>query len=559
MGFKQFSIGDFKEAMAKGNIEHGVFFNPQSGKMVELIGYSSTDKKNNKLGKASKNWKSIRKNMLKKNLLDEVKEIDASVEKLSKLPFRELRDKRRAAGVKVRAGRTKKGALEPLSEPEQKLHKEHDPSFDKKKKSSAPVKPVVTGTSQEPKKEPKIVSKEVAPGKVVAKEVLSDTKAPNTDKQRAQVEKESIERLKKQREGHKFRYGDIGGKKTLDKNAGNIRQKITMEVNEKEQDKLQEKRTEVENPEEDIPAHQTEDTHHKVGGEDFSQLDKFEGDKPFGGAGLVGQTGFSKGHHKFRGRDTEPTDALPSVSESQVDIPRDTEVVEIEKGGIQPMISGGFSQEQEISMEMRKRIRKTDRDLKVEIDCFRQLFKDLIKDPLFLALNGTSLDGKSITQLRRIHEQYSELIRGYYEKGRGLKIGVIVDPQVLNLNLLGLQQMFSNQMDNTNRVVRSSAESKSSMGKKMEGGRVIGSSDSHEPSKKIMVGDIHYARGGLAVSQQKPPPKEMRGLAKGLDLNSRQNHEVSIGKKAVPTSFINFKNYKMPARRETHVKIKIGK
>jgi hypothetical protein len=337
----------------------------------------------------------------------------------------------------------------------------------------------------------------------------------------------------------------------LDANAGNIRLNIKLPKEEKAEQVKEDKVEKVSQPEPEPPAVQLEDTHVAPATASLPVAEQM-GEPVIGEGPLLGQTG-GKG---IRGRRIEDVVEEPSVS--QVDIPRDTEVVEIEREP-EPMISGAFKQEQEISMEMRSRIKKTERDLKIEINCFRALYKDLIKDPLFLSLNSQSLDGKSITQLRSMHEQYSEIIRGYYEKGRGLKIGVIVDPQVLNLNLMGLQQMFSNQMDSSNRIVRSSANMPQKVAQ-AQGGRVVKSSEVHEPTKATMVGDIHYVRGGLAVSQQKPPQREMRGLSKGLDLNRRQNIEVSIGKRAVPKSFVNYKNYMVPARREMmNTNIKIGK
>ena len=495
MAYRKFSQDDFKDALSKSDIKHGSFFNPKTGKNVELVGHSSAEKKANKPGKPSKSWKTISRNMLKKDLLSEVKEIDEALKKLSAMPYKELSKMRKDNGVKIRAPRKKKNKIPKEMEGQDK--------------------------PEPPKEEPK----DPVPANL-PKEEKENPKAKEQDKEQP----------------------------SLDANAGNIRLNITLPKEEKAEQVKEEKINKVVEPEPEPPAVQLEDTHVAP---DTASLPVAEqrGDPVIGEGPLLGQTG-AKG---IRGRRIEDVvEEEPSVS--QVDIPRDTEVVEIEREP-EPIISGAFKQEQEISMEARSRIKKTERDLKIEINCFRALYKDLIKDPLFLSLNSQSLDGKSISQLRGMHEQYSELIRGYYEKGRGLKIGVIVDPQVLNLNLMGLQQMFSNQMDSSNRIVRSSANMPVAQREaQQQGGRVVKSSEVHEPTKATMVGDIHYVRGGLAVAQQKPPEREMRGLSKGLDLNRRQNIEVSIGKRAVPKSFVNYKNYMVPARREMmNTNIKIGK
>lgn len=45
-------------------------------------------------------------------------------------------------------------------------------------------------------------------------------------------------------------------------------------------------------------------------------------------------------------------------------------------------------------------------------------------------------------QLRKIHEDYTEEVRSYYEESRGLRIGVIIDPAKFGINIGSLTSML---------------------------------------------------------------------------------------------------------------------
>eukprot|EP00942_MAST-04A_sp_MAST-4A-sp1_P006943 g6943.t1 len=120
----------------------------------------------------------------------------------------------------------------------------------------------------------------------------------------------------------------------------------------------------------------------------------------------------------------------------------------------------------DVEKENKDRVNKSHHKLMLEIKCYREIFKSKIKTKKFKNLGLLSLKGKSISDIRKIHKAYSDEVRHYYNGQHGLRVGVIVDPAVLGLNLQALQGIMAPRVPSYAPVIDA--------GRKQEGFEMVG-------------------------------------------------------------------------------------
>jgi hypothetical protein len=198
--------------------------------------------------------------------------------------------------------------------------------------------------------------------------------------------------------------------------------------------------------------------------------------------------------------------------------------------GIQPAAAApmGFDARSMAEDEQRQRMKKTIKQLKVEITCFRELYKSKIEK--IKQLSRVSMENKTIDEIRALHKQHSDVIRDYYTANRGLRVGVIVDPSVLGINMQGLQNMIAPRVPIVQPPVIQARD-------------MIRPKDQKQQAA-LNVSEVHYQLGGLrAVGLGGGYDRDIAMMNKGQDrqqdvkLHNRQTTRFNTGQAPV------FKNY----------------
>ena len=133
---------------------------------------------------------------------------------------------------------------------------------------------------------------------------------------------------------------------------------------------------------------------------------------------------------------------------------------------------------EKVSME-RNRMKYTPKRLYEECKSFVKIYSDDIKTPSFKKLveQFSKMSEKSpAISLRKIHRELEEEVIEYYQGRKGLRLGVIIDPSVLGINVAQLQGLMNPQMP-------------MAMGGQV---REVGTQQA-----KVKTKDIHYHLGGV--------------------------------------------------------------
>jgi len=133
---------------------------------------------------------------------------------------------------------------------------------------------------------------------------------------------------------------------------------------------------------------------------------------------------------------------------------------------------------EKVSME-RNRMKYSPKRLYEECRSFVKIYSDDIKTPSWKKLmeQFSKMSEKSpVIVLRKIHRELEEEVIEYYQGRKGLRLGVIIDPSVLGINVAQLQGMMNPQMP-------------MAMGNQV---REVGTQQ-----RKVKTKDIHYHLGGL--------------------------------------------------------------
>tara|TARA_R110000796_G_scaffold73425_2_gene165203 strand:+ start:2006 stop:3682 length:1677 start_codon:yes stop_codon:yes gene_type:complete len=166
---------------------------------------------------------------------------------------------------------------------------------------------------------------------------------------------------------------------------------------------------------------------------------------------------------------------------------------------------------QSVSME-RNRMKYSPTKLYEEIKCFIKIYKDDIKTEGFKKLVKQKVTEKSpLDVLRKLHRELEEEIIEYYKGKQGIRLGVIIDPSVLGININQLQGMMGLPLATGGAV------------------REVGTQQ-----RKVAVKDIHYHDGGLQVATKQVLP-EGENLAK----NETKKGHVKANRIKVPIAVPN--------------------
>ena len=141
----------------------------------------------------------------------------------------------------------------------------------------------------------------------------------------------------------------------------------------------------------------------------------------------------------------------------------------------------------DLDMEKRQRMSKSIDVLKMEIKCFRELYKGKIRTKKFMDLAKINMTQKSLDEVRKIHKQYSDIIRDYYTHSRGLRVGVIVDPAILGLNVSALQGLLAPRVPSYAPVVNAARE----------GDTLYPKGQMDKQQSAIRIAETHYQQGGM--------------------------------------------------------------
>lgn len=141
----------------------------------------------------------------------------------------------------------------------------------------------------------------------------------------------------------------------------------------------------------------------------------------------------------------------------------------------------------DLDMEKRQRMSKSIDVLKMEIKCFRELYKGKIRTKKYMELAKINMTQKSLDEVRKIHKQYSDIIRDYYTHSRGLRVGVIVDPAILGLNVSALQGLLAPRVPSYAPVVNAARE----------GDKLYPKGERDKQQAAIRIAETHYQQGGM--------------------------------------------------------------
>jgi hypothetical protein len=220
--------------------------------------------------------------------------------------------------------------------------------------------------------------------------------------------------------------------------------------------------------------------------------DETKQDEPLRGQvqqqGLGGRQGFRQRPQQQAPR--RPEEALQNTQYGDLTIPQE---VERDAGDGRLGISQAPVPQMDIETETITRNKKTIQMLRVECNCFKAIYKDKIKTKRFKTLVNTDVTRKSLDEVRLIHKHYTEEVRDYYNSHRGLRVGVIVDPAILGLNVQALQGMIAPRVPSYAPAIDA--------GRQAEGFSQSGGELRRRPptgqTPAIADTDVHYKLGGV--------------------------------------------------------------
>jgi hypothetical protein len=183
---------------------------------------------------------------------------------------------------------------------------------------------------------------------------------------------------------------------------------------------------------------------------------------------------------------------MQNIDESGLTIPQEVER-DADGGDGRLGIMPSAVPQMDIQNETIKRNKKTIQQLRVECECFKNIYRDQIKTKKFKQLMNMDLKKKSLDEIRTIHKHYTEEVRDYYNSHRGLRVGVIVDPSILGLNVQALQGMLAPRVPSYTPAVDA--------GRRAEGFEQVGGELRRRPpsgqTPAIADTDVHYKLGGV--------------------------------------------------------------
>jgi hypothetical protein len=186
------------------------------------------------------------------------------------------------------------------------------------------------------------------------------------------------------------------------------------------------------------------------------------------------------------------TPSMQNIDESGLTIPQEVER-DADGGDGRLGIMPSAVPQMDIQNETIKRNKKTIQQLRVECECFKNIYRDQIKTKKFKQLMNMDLKKKSLDEIRTIHKHYTEEVRDYYNSHRGLRVGVIVDPSILGLNVQALQGMLAPRVPSYTPAVDA--------GRRAEGFEQVGGELRRRPpsgqTPAIADTDVHYKLGGV--------------------------------------------------------------
>lgn len=254
----------------------------------------------------------------------------------------------------------------------------------------------------------------------------------------------------------------------------------------------------------------------------------------FAGSRRKGQE-FNEGETKTEREEPIPIPQQKSQPNIKMEITDKPDIeVEVDKspmegiGGGQQMGQSFISPASEkVSME-RNRMKYSPKRLYEECKSFVKIYSDDIKTPSFKKLmeQFSKMSEKSpAVALRKIHRELEEEVIEYYQGRKGLRLGVIIDPSVLGINVAQLQGMMNPQMP-------------MAMGNQV---REVGTQQA-----KVKTKDIHYHLGGVQhatnavlpegrnIENHEQEKKHIRGRVQ-VPIQGRQNWLLKRnGKSRIP-------------------------
>ena len=243
-----------------------------------------------------------------------------------------------------------------------------------------------------------------------------------------------------------------------------------------------------------VPSLMGDDKPYQPPAETKEQVDDDETkqDEPLRGQvqqqGLGGRQGFRQPPQQQAPR--RPEEALENTQYGDLTIPQE---VERDAGDGRLGISQAPVPQMDIETETITRNKKTIQMLRVECNCFKAIYKDKIKTKRFKTLVNTDVTRKSLDEVRLIHKHYTEEVRDYYNSHRGLRVGVIIDPAILGLNIQALQGMIAPRVPSYAPAIDA--------GRQAEGFSQSGGELRRRPptgqTPAIADTDVHYKLGGV--------------------------------------------------------------
>lgn len=243
-----------------------------------------------------------------------------------------------------------------------------------------------------------------------------------------------------------------------------------------------------------VPSLMGDDKPYQPPAETKEQVDDDETkqDEPLRGQvqqqGLGGRQGFRQRPQQQAPR--RPEEALENTQYGDLTIPQE---VERDAGDGRLGISQAPVPQMDIETETITRNKKTIQMLRVECNCFKAIYKDKIKTKRFKTLVNTDVTRKSLDEVRLIHKHYTEEVRDYYNSHRGLRVGVIIDPAILGLNIQALQGMIAPRVPSYAPAIDA--------GRQAEGFSQSGGELRRRPptgqTPAIADTDVHYKLGGV--------------------------------------------------------------
>ena len=190
----------------------------------------------------------------------------------------------------------------------------------------------------------------------------------------------------------------------------------------------------------------------------------------------------------------------------------------------------------DLDMEKRQRMSKSIDVLKMEIKCFRELYKGKIRTKKFMELAKINMTQKSLDEVRKIHKRYSDCIRDYYTHSRGLRVGVIVDPAVLGLNVSALQGLLAPRVPSYAPVVNAARE----------GDKLYPKGQMDKQQSAIRIAETHYQQGGMRHATG-DYDRDVESINRSIDKEEIRK-EKNRSTTRLPGKLPVFKNYMYRAR-----------